>query len=370
LASGSSIAGLPPFAEEWFVPAAPQDVEVDPSGLVWVSCADDSIRVYTPRGGDLLYAFGGRGTGDGEFLTPFGIAFDPSGDAYICDYEGARVEKFTNDGQFLLSWPVPSTRSDHVAVDAAGDVYVTGYEDASVHKYSSTGDGLLDWPSASENLTAGVVVVGGTVSVVLWTSPDVEQYDTDGTYLGSFSAETVNGVDIESDALDQFWVSDFGGHTIGVFSSLGDPLEVSGTFGAGPGEFNGPSGLALGTEGSVYVADQGNGRIQRFGDSTTGVTVPLAGLPSLMLQMVAPNPCRSAVEFTYSASGAEHVRLTVADVRGRIVATVDDRVVAAGLHRVAWTPTGEDGTSLASGVYLSSLSGGGQIQTKRLVVLK
>jgi hypothetical protein len=50
---------IPPYTEEWSLPAVPQDVEVDPVGRVWVSCADDSIRVYMPSGGSLIRAFGG-----------------------------------------------------------------------------------------------------------------------------------------------------------------------------------------------------------------------------------------------------------------------------------------------------------------------
>ena len=120
---------IPPFTEQWLLPASPQDVEVDPSGRVWVSCVDDSIRVYTPSGGALLLTFGGTGAGDGQFQDPYGMAFDPSGEVYICDYAGARVEKFTSEGGYLLQWPIPSDRSDHACVDAAGDVYVTGYTD-------------------------------------------------------------------------------------------------------------------------------------------------------------------------------------------------------------------------------------------------
>ena len=67
-------AAVPPFAEEWALPASPQDV--DPFGRVWVSCLDDSIRVFTPTGGTLLFAFGGTGSGEGQFTNPYGIAFD------------------------------------------------------------------------------------------------------------------------------------------------------------------------------------------------------------------------------------------------------------------------------------------------------
>ena len=142
-----AIAVLPPYAEEWSTIGQPQDVEVDASGRVWVSCDDDSIRVYTATGGELLFAFGGTGSGDGEFQTPYGIAFDQVGDAYICDCAGARLEKFTSEGVFLTSWPIPSTHADHVDVDEVDDVYVSGYTDFSVHKYTSAGAPLHTAPA-------------------------------------------------------------------------------------------------------------------------------------------------------------------------------------------------------------------------------
>ena len=49
--------------------------------------------------------------------------------------------------------------------------------------------------------------------------------------------------------------------------SNGGTYEFSlkwGTYGTGYGQFNRPYGIAVATDGSVYVADMGNHRIQKF----------------------------------------------------------------------------------------------------------
>jgi len=368
--AGSASAVVPPYAEEWLLPAGGEEVEVDPSGRVWVACADDFIRVYTPTGGQLLFAFGGTGTEDGEFNTPYGIAFDPSGDAYICDYVNARLQKFTSEGVFLLSWWIPSDRADHVAVDAVGDVYVTGFNDLSVHKYSPDGTPILDWTMNGGIRNSGILVAHDVVSVVGWDIPVVEQFATDGTFLGTFDAMTTGGTDIEIDALDQLWVVDFGGQVVRTFSTDGTPIDVLGSFGSGPGQFNEPQGVAIGPDGSVYVCDYSGARVQRFGAPVSSTPDGAAAVPApLAFGSIAPNPCRESVEITYALAHAEQILLTVTDVTGRTVATLENRTVSAGEHRVVWGARDDRGRPLAAGVYLARLTSGGTTRVARLVVV-
>ena len=47
--------------------------------------------------------FGSYGSGRGELNRPSGVAVDPDGDVYACDWANSRVQIFAPDGEFLAS---------------------------------------------------------------------------------------------------------------------------------------------------------------------------------------------------------------------------------------------------------------------------
>lgn len=96
-----------------------------------------------------------------------------------------------------------------------------------------------------------------------------------GTAPGMF--QTPRGVEVAPDG--SIYVADTNNHRIQHFSSTGELLNSWGAFGASetgeasPGNFNEPWAVAVAPDGSVYVADTWNHRIQMFtasGDYVTG----------------------------------------------------------------------------------------------------
>ncbi len=61
------------------------------------------------------------------------------------------------------------------------------------------------------------------------------------------------------------YVADSGNHRVQVFDAAGNYLLQWGSEGAGPGQFSEPWGIAVGPDGRVYVADTWNHRVQIFG---------------------------------------------------------------------------------------------------------
>src|SRR5262249_24263403 len=76
-----------------------------------------------PCGRAFVTAWGGSGSGDGEFVLPHGIAVDGSGNVFVLDVENSGAQKFTNRGAFVTGggpWPLPPG----IAVDGSGPVFV------------------------------------------------------------------------------------------------------------------------------------------------------------------------------------------------------------------------------------------------------
>lgn len=85
---------------------------------------------------------------------------------------------------------------------------------------------------------------------------------------------------------------------------------------------------------------------------------------------LAPNPFNPRTVVRFDVPRAAVVRLQVFDLRGRLVATLQDGPLAAGSHEATWMGTDRSGRSAATGVYLVRLDDGRSISTRKAVLAK
>jgi len=98
---------------------------------------------------------------------------------------------------------------------------------------------------------------------------------------------------------------------------------------------------------------------------------PPAASGALAFAAPAPNPATGPVRFAFALPRAEHVRLEVLDVQGRVVATVLDRALAAGPGSATWDGRDGGGRAVAPGLYLAVLrADGAGSATRRVAVLR
>ena len=84
-----------------------------------------------------------------------------------------------------------------------------------------------------------------------------------------------------------------------------------------------------------------------------------------------PNPFNPLTEIAYSVAGrSARATLAIYDLAGRRVATLVDRAVDGGKHRVQWDGRGDRGERLASGVYFARLTVGDEVDVAKMIMLK
>jgi hypothetical protein len=87
-----------------------------------------------------------------------------------------------------------------------------------------------------------------------------------------------------------------------------------------------------------------------------------------------PNPFNPSTTISFDLSvnmGVNQpVNLTVYDIRGRHVRTLVDSELSPGSHKIHWDGRNDRGESVASGIYLYTLSAGDERFTRKMTVLK
>ncbi len=83
-----------------------------------------------------------------------------------------------------------------------------------------------------------------------------------------------------------------------------------------------------------------------------------------------PNPFNPATTIRFSLEEYGHVSLRIHDVSGRLVKTLVDGMLDAGLHRVIWDGRNEKDELMASGVYFYHLILNGFDKSQKMVLLR
>ena len=83
-----------------------------------------------------------------------------------------------------------------------------------------------------------------------------------------------------------------------------------------------------------------------------------------------PNPFNPSTVIRYAVPGAGRVKLTVHDLRGRLVRTLVDADLPAAEHEVTWRGDDDGGRAVASGTYLLRLAGPGGGGAGKLMLLR
>jgi hypothetical protein len=97
-----------------------------------------------------------------------------------------------------------------------------------------------------------------------------------------------------------------------------------------------------------------------------------ASIPSLSLELHQnyPNPFNPSTMVSFTLPERTRVNLSVYDLDGRLVKTLLDGSVPEGFKEVRWNGTNQNGTGVASGIYLLRLKAGNKSLTRKMMLLK
>lgn len=160
--------------------------------------------------------------------------------------------------------------------------------------------------------------------------------------------------------------------TEGNFPGPLDNGDWFGWSGAWLGDLNGDSygDLAVGAlldddggpdRGAVWIL---------FLDGNTSSIDPDQALPHILSLASNPNPFTAQTVLQYVLPTATAVRLLIHDSSGRRVATLVDRVEAAGPHFVTWDGRSDVGRKVVSGIYYGHIQAGRLQQTRSIVLTR
>lgn len=119
------------------------------------------------------------------------------------------------------------------------------------------------------------------------------------------------------------------------------------------------------TKSSVAAAGPAVNDWTCSGEPFPGEWSQTASIPSGLDLGASPNPFNPATTISFALPAAAHVTLKVYNSAGRMVATLVDGWRDAGVQEVTF-----DGSKLASGVYLYTLTTGSQSLTGKMMLLK
>ncbi|WP_158305420.1 NHL repeat-containing protein [Opitutus terrae] len=332
--------------------SSPAGLAVDRDGNIFVADSlNNTIRRVTPLNGPAPLGVvttvagqaGVTGSADGvgsqaRFNLPYGIAVDAAGNIFVADLGNTTIRKIAPSGAVTTlageasvgtaDGPGPMARFNYpngVAVDLAGNTYVADTFNATIRKITPAGV-----VSTLAGAAGQIGSADGTGSAARFEFPLGIAVDRAGNVYTTANSATVRKIT-----------------PAGVVTTI---AGVSGNFGSadGPGlaaRFAFPNGLAVATDGTLYVADEENSTIRQI--TPDGMVSTLAGSPAQRGGIDGTGTAARFVQpagLTIDAAGNLYVS-DRGDFTVRKITPAGEVTTVAGQHGIAG---GADGTGSAA----------------------
>jgi hypothetical protein len=265
--------------DQYADPAVAEAVRDNPAAALNINSPDLRSWMFTLAGGGTGGGSGDLGdggpAGQASLLTPLGVDVDEDGTIYVADADHNRIRRVGHDG-------VITTVAGDGTAGGGGDGRPATEAQLSRPAEATLGpDGSL-FIADTENHRVRRVAPDGTITTVAGNG--VEGDSGDGGPATDARLTSPTGVTVGDDGT--VYVVDAGANRVRRIAPDGTITTVAGTGAegfAGDGgpatdaQLNGPAGVSVGEDGSVYIADTFNHRIRRVAPDGTITTVAGTG---------------------------------------------------------------------------------------------
>ncbi len=258
----------------------PSDVYAEDSTRVYVTDATSRQLLVFDHTTKQAEVFGG--SGQGRLIKPMGLGGDRRGHVYVTDATSRRVVVFGPTGEFVRAFGGPTLLLNpvDVAVDpVAGHIYVA---DSYLHQivvFDQDGNlvrrvGRDRGDIVARDQQAAARATAQPTSHRLRTGPR-DMLENRGHGVGEFLFPV--SVAVAPDGT--MYVCDAMNFRVQVFDAQGEFQRQFGRLGDTPGAFARPKGLSVDSNGHVYVVDAAFNNVQVF-DSEGRLLIGFAGFGS------------------------------------------------------------------------------------------
>jgi len=253
---------------------------LDSQGNVYIADAGNTrIQKFTNNGVFIL-KWGSNGGDPGQFQYPRGVTVDSEGFVYVADTGNGRIQKFTSDGQFISAWG-SFNGPNAIAYGPNGLLYLADSGNNRIQVFTTAGLFVTQWGSFGSTQGTFSYPIGldvdqvGNVYVADRDNNRVQKFSSSGALLATFGSLGnatglfLNPRDVAIGPNNAIYVADTDNDRVQKFQGINpefapEAIHKWGSVGSTNGQFSAPSRIAIGADGSVYVSDSHNNRIQRF----------------------------------------------------------------------------------------------------------
>jgi sugar lactone lactonase YvrE len=214
-------------------------------------------------------SFGLEGATAGTLVKPTDEAIDSKGNLWVLDETALAIDEFSSTGVHIKTWPVISSQPEGISVDKSGHIWVLSnvYLEPKVEEYSEAGEVLTRWGTygtgTGELREPHCLAADGNGHVWVCGYHHIQEFNEKGEELATEFVENANNLAV--DGKGHLWATQGGTPgKVREYTEQGAIVREFGQEGSGAGQIGYATGIAVDAAGNVWISDDVNHRVDVF----------------------------------------------------------------------------------------------------------